>query len=404
MSSTPESFADAPDDARPCFRSRSAITSLLAAAALLAVALSVASARPAAASTGMLLGLFDDAAVLGAPQSTFPVLSSLDVQVVRITLAWGGRGGVANSRPAEPTDPNDAAYRWSAYDGVIEAADAAGIRVLLTIVGTPSWANGGQGPQHPPSSATTLRQFAYAAARRYSGTMLDTQTGRILPRVDMWLAWNEPNNPVFLQPQFTRVDGKWRMASAAAYAHICNAIYDGVHAAGGPEQVACGATAPRGYNDPTASRQSVSPLAFVRAVKKMGLRTFDAWAHHPYYGNPSQTPATRKVGSHTVGLGNIDSLVSQLTRLYGAKPLWITEYGYQTRPPDAFFGVSWTKQAEYLREAYEIARANPRIDLFTWFLLDDSASLDGWQSGLRTASHREKPAFTAFAQLRTGSV
>ena len=138
------------------------------------------------------------------------------------------------------------------------------MEVLLTIVGTPAWANGGQGPQHAPSSATTLREFAYAAARRYSGTFLDTASGRILPRVEMWLAWNEPNSSVFLQPQFERVGGKWRMAAPAAYAQICNAVYGGVHAAGGPERVACGATAPRGHNDPTGPRPSIAPLTFLQ--------------------------------------------------------------------------------------------------------------------------------------------
>ena len=77
----------------------------------------------------------------------------------------------------------------------------------------------------------------------------------------------------------------------------------------------------------------------------MGLRNFDAWAHHPYYGSPWETPATRNVGARAIGLGNIDTLISEVTSLYGRKPLWITEYGYQTKPPDDFFGVSWTKQA-----------------------------------------------------------
>ena len=31
-------------------------------------------------------------------------------------------------------------------------------------------------------------------------------------------------------------------------------------------------------------RPSVSPLAFMRALKKAGLKKFDAYAHHPYYG------------------------------------------------------------------------------------------------------------------------
>ena len=116
------------------------------------------------------------------------------------------------------------------------------------------------------------------------------------------------------------------------------------------------------------------------------------------------TPTSTNVGPRAVELGNFGTLVNQVTELYGRKPLWITEYGYQTRPPDPFFGVSWAKQALYLRQAYEIALAHPRIDVFTWFLLDDSASPDGWQSGLITVDGRRKPAFDVFAHLREGDV
>ena len=372
-------------------------------AAVLAVLFALAMPGSASPSNAMLLGLFDDAITLNPETDNFPLLQSLHVQVVRMTLLWGGPGGVAVKQPEHPADPSDPAYDWSRYDQAVERATNAGLRPLLTIVGTPSWANGGQSPQHAPTSESSLRAFAYAAAQRYSGTFLDTATGRVLPRVDLWLAWNEPNNPVFLQPQFERVGGRWTMAAAASYAHICNAVYAGIHQAGGPEQVACGATAPRGGNNPSSSRPSISPLAFLRSAKAFGLRTFDAWADHPYYGTPNQSPASRPGGS-AIELGNIDELVNVVTSLYGAKPIWITEYGYQTDPPDAFFGVSWKKQAVYLRQAYEIAKSNPRIQLFTWFLLEDSTSPDGWQSGLITADGRKKPAFGVFANLRVPSV
>ena len=379
------------------------LTKLRLFAALVIVVCTMVMPASASPPDSMLLGLFDDAVTLDANVNNFPLLQSLHVQVVRLTLAWGGPGGVANKQPAHPADPTDPAYDWAKYDRAVERANDAGIQLLLTIVGTPAWANGGKPPQEPPTSDGTLRAFAYAAAQRYSGTFLDTATGRVLPRVSLWLAWNEPNNPVFLRPQFARVNGRWEMAAAAAYAHICNAIYAGVHAAGGPEQVACGATAPRGNNNPSTSRASISPLAFLRSAKQNGLRTFDAWADHPYYGNPSDTPATRNLGS-AIELGNIDELVSTVTGLYGSKPIWITEYGYQTNPPDTFFGVSWAKQAEYLREAYDIAKSNPRIELFTWFLLKDSTSPNGWQSGLETASGRKKPSFAVFADLRAQSL
>ena len=333
------------------------------------------------------------------------MLEQLHVQVLRMTLNWGGRGGVATRRPALATDPADPAYDWARYDQAIERANDAGIQVLLTIVGTPAWANGGHGPRaaaelgEPTCAGSPTRPPAATAAR--SST---SRAAACCRASGLWLAWNEPNNPVFLQPQYVRVRGKWRPAAPSAYARICNAIYAGVHAAGGPEQVACGATAPRGSNDPTSDRPSISPIAFLRAAKRSGLRHFDAWAHHPYYGCPARRRRRRKVGPRAVELGNIDTLVDQVTRLYGRKPLWITEYGYQTKPPDEFFGVSWAKQAQYLRQAYEIARANPRIDLFTWFLLDDSADPDGWQSGLITADGRKKPAFAVFEHLRDGSL
>ena len=356
----------------------------------------------ASASNHMLLGLFDDAVTLDPEANNFPVLSSLHVQVVRMSLIWGGRGGVANKQPAHPADPTDPAYDWSRYDQAVERANDAGVQLLLTIVGTPGWANGGQSPVVAPTSSASLQAFAYAAAQRYSGTFLNTQTGRVLPRVSKWLAWNEPNNPVFLQPQFAKVDNKWKMAAPAAYAQICNAVYAGIHLAGGPEQVACGATAPRGSNAPSSSRPSISPLAFLRAAKADGLKTFDAWAHHPYYGIPFEKPSTRGRGS-AIELGNINELVNTVTRLYGDKPIWITEYGYQTKPPDPYFGVSWAKQAAYVKQAYKIAKANPRIDLFTWFLLRDNPSIGGWQSGLETVDGKKKPSYDAFASLRSSS-
>jgi hypothetical protein len=385
-------------------RSRSGTRLLLLWLALALAVVTLDSAGSAPASRQMLVGVFDDASTYGAPKSTFPLLERLHVQVLRMTLTWGGHDGVANERPAHPNDPRDAAYRWTRYDQAVEEASRAGIQVLFTIVGTPDWANGAQGPRVAPTSPLPLRQFAYAAAVRYNGTFLDTASGRILPRVSLWLAWNEPNNSVFLKPQFVKANGHWQFAAAAAYAGICNAVYAGVHAAGGPERVACGATAPRGYNDPHAARPSTAPIAFLRAAKAAGMRSFDAWAHHPYYSFPRETPTTRLSDPHGVGFGDLDRLIGVLTQLYGSKPLWITEYGYQTNPPDTFYGVSPQDQAAYLREAYKLAKENPRIDLLVWFLLKDSPSLQAWQSGLMTVDGRKKPAFAAYAGLHLGSV
>ena len=344
----------------------------------------------------------DEASPLYGPTAkTVETYKQLHVQVARMDLYWGGPFGVAKMWPAHPTNPADPAYDWSLYDPIVQQLSAAGIKVLFSIYGTPSWANGGAGLNVAPRNPLDLKKFAYAAAKRYSGTYV--VNGSKLPAVRLWLAWNEPNNPVFLKPQFQHVGNRWVIASAKAYAKICNSVYQGVHATGiASERVACGATAPRGNNQPTSSRPSVSPLAFLAAAKADGLRTFDAWAHHPYYSNPSRAPVSAVASGGAVELGNIDTLIREVTKLFGNKRIWITEYGYETNPPDTIFGVPWAKQAAYLTQAFSIARANPRIDMMLWFLLRDDQNINGWQSGLMTVGGKKKPAFAAFQALASG--
>lgn len=370
----------------------------LAAAAGLAV--------PAAtASPAMLVGLYDEGQTFyGDPAQVFPLYKTLKTQVLRVGLYWGGKLGVATRRPAVATDPADPAYNWALYDRTVQYAAAYGIKVLFSIYGTPRFANGGQSENHAPAKPADLRDFAVAAATRYSGTYVGTD-GRTLPAVRMWTAWNEPNNPIFLRPQFVKKGGKWVIQSAVAYAQICNAVYTGVHSTLlGNEKVACGVTGPRGNNNPGSVRPSVSPIAFLDAAKKAGMKTFDVYAHHPYYGLPKETPTTKPPAANgaaptAVTLANIKVLLDELSRLYGPRKVWLTEYGYQTNPPDPQFGVSWAKQAAYLTQAFAIARKNPRIEMMLWFLVRDEPIVSGWQSGLTTADGKHKPAFDAFRKL-----
>jgi hypothetical protein len=361
-------------------------------------------AGSATRSSHLLVGIYDDGQTLYNADTAFPEFQQLRAQLIRIQLRWGGPGGVAVRRPATAGDPSDPAYNWTIYDRAVRRATEAGIKVVFSIWGTPRWENGGAGYNVAPKSADDLQQFAVAAANRYSGTYAPTN-GQVLPAVRYWLAWNEANNPVFLKPQFVKVGTTWQYRAAQNYAKICNAVYSGIHAtmlAG--EKVGCGVTAPRGNNAPTSDRPSTSPLAFLRAAQKAGLRRFDAWAHHPYYGSKLETPTTppQNVNGGTptaVTLGNIGALIDEVTRLYGNKPIWITEYGYQTDPPDDFFGVSWTKQSSYLTQAFAIVRRNPRIEMMLWYLLQDEPALGGWQSGLQTTDGKKKPAFAAFSAL-----
>ena len=365
----------------------------MTAIVLVAAGLAVPAAQ---AKLHMLVGIQDDAMTLrGNPAQTFSMLRQLRTQIIRVNLNWPD---VAKSRPAHPQDPSDPAYDWAVYDRAVRYASQNRIQVMMTILFVPRWANGGRARNIPPRNYNDLRNFAYAAATRYSGHYIpntDNFSETYLPAVRYWLAWNEPNNPNWLQQS---VGG--RFVSPRSYARICTAIWQGVHFTNfAGEKVGCGATGPRGNNRPRSRRPSLTPLAFMSLTRRAGLRNLDAYAHHPYYGLPSETPKSKPKGN-AVTLGNINTLIAQVNKLWGKKRIWITEYGWQTRPPDRFFGVSYARQAAYVRQAFAIARANPRIDLMVWFMLRDDTNMSiGWQSGFLTAAGRRKPSWGAFARL-----
>ncbi|MGH7128598.1 MAG: hypothetical protein ACREIV_08505, partial [Planctomycetaceae bacterium] len=366
--------------------------------------LAICLAPTASASKSLRIGIFDDGMVLyGEPDLVFPQLAKTETQLVRVNLWWAGPAiRVATRRPKHPADPNDRAYNWDTYDRTVRFAIVNDMEPVFSIVGTPPWANKAKGWNVAPTKARDLRLFAAAAQKRYSGSFVNAD-GITLPRVSLWMAWNEPNNPVFLKPQFRRKGKRWVIQSGRDYARICNAVVKGIKTVERSSKVACGATAPRGNNNPNSKRTSVSPLPFLRAMKKGGARGFDAYAHHPYYGSPAETPTTKPPPGRrgrpptAVTLGNFDVLVKEVNRLYGKRMrLWITEYGYQTNPPDTIFGVTFRKQATYLTQAVKYARKHPRIDMFLWFLLTDEERLGGWQSGLTTADGKRKASFRAF--------
>jgi Glycosyl hydrolase catalytic core len=387
----------------------------LAVISLVVAGLAVSSASASGTAhraSPFLVGINDEAFTLyGDPVSAFDTLTTLRAQVLRVNLYWGGtKWAVANKKPAVATNPGDKAYDWSLYDRLVRYASDANVKLVFSILFTPSWANHGAGRTRAPTSFKALQDFAHAAAIRYSGSFSppvwqqDSTLGgaATLPKVSMWTAWNEPNNPIWLSPQYTRAGKTWRIQSAYNYARICNAVYAGIHAVPNAGKVACGVTGPKGNDAPRTSRPSVDALTFLSAAHRYGMKRFDVYAHHPYATAGNEAPRYVPTGKakRRVQMGNINLLLAEITRFYGPKHLWITEYGYQTNPPDRTIeGTSWAKQALYLKQAFAMARSNPRIDMMLWFLVRDQPNIGGWQSGLETITGVHKPAWAAFQEL-----
>ncbi len=78
-------------------------------------------------------------------------------------------------------------------------------------------------------------------------------------------------------------------------------------------------------------------------------------------------------------------------------PVWITEYGHETKPGEPH-GVSTATQAAYAKQALSIARKDNNIQMFIWFTFRDSTG-NPWQSGLELSSGSPKPAYSAFGSV-----
>ena len=347
---------------------RAAFASLCALAVVAALP---GAAAPAAASDAIRFGIHDDAWLIYGPgtlEDRIARLERLGVDIVRFTVRWDQ---VAKERPEDATDPDDPAYRWGFGGDALDALNAAEIDVLVTLLGTPEWANGGRNFVWAPTRASDFADFATAASARF-------------PWVRDWTIWNEPNQQRWLRPTSPRVYVQ----------RLLNPAYAALHRADPDARVAGGVTAPRG------NAGGVSPVRWIRGMAAAKAR-LDAYAHHPYPLKPRvETPTAQGCAWHkceTITMGSLGRLTTEVRRAFGAKPIWLTEYGYQTNPPDrTILGVSYERQARYLGEAAARAYRTANVDMLIHFLVQDDAPLAAWQSGLYTVSGKAKPAARAF--------
>jgi hypothetical protein len=333
---------------------------LAAAAALLAVA-------PASASSGAQYGIQDDAWLAYGPGTLTQratTLHNLGVKLVRFTLRWDQ---VAPTKPADATDPADPAYRWGADGEILDALHARGIAALVTLYGSPRWANGGNPPNWLPTDG--LADFATAAAHEF-------------PWVHLWTIWNEPNTRTFSVP----------VSPSLYVTDLLNPAYDALKKASRLNKVAGGVTSPR------KAPSGLAPYAFMVGMAAAHPK-LDAYAQNPYPVSPGETPFIASCSStcDALSLARLSTIRADVTRLFGrSKALWLTEYGVQTNPPDPLLGVPLGTQALYIGQAALHVWEQPGTTMLIQFLYQDEPSVGGWQSGVLTAAGKKKPSYNAF--------
>lgn len=357
--------------------------------------------------------------------------------IVRLAVEWPTIAGA--QRPADPTNPADPSYNFSSVDGAVRDATANRLEVLLTINHAPTWAEGAGRPSTAAPGTwkpnpNELADFVRAVTARYSGNFDPDGVGteKTLPAVGFLEVWDEPNSSDWINPQF---DGK-NPISPDAYRDMLNASYKAAKAVNPQIQIVTGGTDP--YGDPPGgpypgNTQRVRPVTFwekllcVKPVKKKKkgkkskkkrststkfVRTagcadramFDIFAHHPI-DNTGKGPlqsGPNKDDASTPDLGRVVSVLRGAekagTTLPGKHPVWVTEFWWDSKPPNSV-GAPLATQARWIEQSmYLFWKAGASIAI-NFQIADSTARANehaGLQSGVYFIDGRAKPSLTAF--------
>ena len=424
----------------------------MAALGTVAVALCLCAAPASAPAASNQQSIFMDDNLLlyrgdDVSDRTLSQLAQLGVDTVRVSVPW--RAIAPDHRAThravslqDATDPADyPAAAFDSWDHVVRSARHDGIGVLFNVTGgAPLWATGRLDGRHPnlqyKPDPNAFQQFVTMLGRRYDGTYRDeNQGGGVLPRVHMWSIWNEPNQGAHLQPQWERDPrtGRFTPYAPRLYRRLARAAIQGLGASGhGADDVLLGETSPLGSRS-QGRKRAIAPGLFIRElfcldarlnplhgaasraracdfVQRRALKV-TGYAHHPYsIKSPPDQPDPNLDDITFADRDRLEFLLDvggAFGRIPAHLPVWFTEYGYQTLPPDPLRGIGLEQQGEWLSEAEYLSWQDPRIVAQTQFLMRDdvpraqypASSPKHWgtyQSGIAFADGTRKPAYAAY--------
>ncbi len=371
-------------------------------------------------------------------------LRQLGVESVHIYMHWGDIAPDPSSRVRPDFDATDpAAYPaagWAQYDPLVEAISAHRMTVNLALVPPPPhWASG-RGAPHPSTqpewkpNAVEYGQWVQAVATRYSGHYIPPGATQPLPRVSFWSIYNEPNLGFQLAPQ--AIDHSQVEVSARYYRALVDSAWTALQTTGhGHDTILIGELGPAGETSGAGpgNFNSMAPLRFLRALycvdsayrplrgaaaairgcpttpaasasfraDNPGLFQATGYADHPYSQGlpPDEATPNEPDFAELAAIGKLERVIDTVQRVYGSDrqfPIWSTEFGYQTTPPDPEAGtVTPTEAAYYLNWSEYLTWLDPRQRSYDQYLLIDPPN-GYFATGLLTAAGAPKPGFYAY--------
>ena len=276
----------------------------------------------------------------------------------------------------------------------------------MSIWGTPSWANGGKKPQFLPTNDGRLPELRPRArlavlgpVRRLSRSSASTASGTsrtsasfLAPAVQRERRDRQPGDTTRSSPRRATPGSRpatRRRSSRSARRRRTGATRsapgDGHRRAGDVHE---------GRREGEQEPQ----------VRRLGA------ASVPVPGEPEADAEDALPERHADVVARSSRRTS--TRAFGRKniPIWITEYGNETKPGEPK-GVTEAQQAQYLPQAIALAKKDPRVQMFIWFVIRTrTGSL--WQSGIYRIRTAQRSALSASCAAsakpldarRTGSI
>ncbi len=322
----------------------SRIRILLTVSLISAIACGAIDAGSAQASTSQKL-YFEGSTDLLNPitrPATLAQLKTLGVKALRVELSWYevAPAPTSTKKPSlEATNP--ASYNWGQYDILLAEAQKLGWQVLLTVTApAPSWATANhKAPYTYRPDPLDFQEFMTAVARHYGS------------EVSLYSIWNEPNEAAYLTPQWS---SSGKPVSGRIYRGLYQAGYAGLQAAGiAHPRVLFGETSPTGYDSVNIRAEKsrallhpVAPLAFMREALCLNAKyrksgtcgelQMSGYAHHGYFPAAGPKYVWKQKDSVTIAslsrLSNALNLAARAHAIPGGVPIYLTEFGVQSKP------------------------------------------------------------------------
>ncbi len=332
------------------------------------------SAAPASTDTSQFFGIVQG---IRLDSRDFKTMAKSGVGSDRFLLIWGS---------VQPK--KDGPYDWGPTDSLIGSFASHGIQAVPDLWRSPPWVAGPlvAPPIDRPEDMKAWQAFLKAAVARYGpgGTYWSTEYrdkyGDAAPLpVHSWQIWNEPNLSKYFAPG----------PSPARYAKLLKVSHDAIKSEDPNAQIVLAGMP--GYGDVKAWK-FLDQLYAVPRVQDY----FDAAALHPYASKVQQLQhEIQKV--RQVMEKNSDQ----------ATPLWITEIGWGSAPPNKF-GINQGLQGQntLLKKSFGLILAHQKewhIGRLFWFDWRDPSKSSVVKcsfcasAGLLRYDRTPKPAYHTFA-------